>query len=87
MLIPLSQSLHRLKTADLLSFVSLQFALSSGAASGLGLSESEAPAVFAAGESLLGADPDRKAEVIRGFLSGEGEFQSIPCERNFLSSR
>lgn len=46
----------------------------------LGLSEDEAVAVFSAVENLLGADLDKKAEVISGFLSGEGEFQSIPCK-------
>ncbi|KAI0686374.1 hypothetical protein BC835DRAFT_1420472 [Cytidiella melzeri] len=48
-------SLHRLKTADLLSIVSLQGALTSGdsVALAMGLSEGEAYAVFSAVESLL----------------------------------
>lgn len=45
----------------------------------LNLSAIEAYAVISAVESLLGTDPERKAEVIRGFLSGEGEYQGVSC--------
>ncbi|KAI0695550.1 hypothetical protein BC835DRAFT_1414834 [Cytidiella melzeri] len=76
-------SLHRLKTADLLSIVSLQGALTSGdsVALAMGLSEGEAYAVFSAVESLLGNDSEKKAEVIRGFLSGEGNYQGVSYSR------
>ena len=61
----LLQSLHRLKTADLLSFVTLHSALASGAATSLELSEVEAAVVYASvapfcaeevgeGEAVLG---------------------------------
>ena len=78
----MTQSLYRLKTSDLLSFITLHSALSTGspAALALGLSESEALAVFSAVEALLGTDADRKAEVIRGFFAGEGEWNSVPCK-------
>ncbi|KAI0087950.1 hypothetical protein BDY19DRAFT_201224 [Irpex rosettiformis] len=76
-------SLHRLRTADLFSLVTLHTGLTNGnpAALTLNLSETEAYAVFSTVESLLGTDSEKKAEVIRGFLSGEGEYQSVPYAR------
>lgn len=77
----IEQSLHRLKTADLLSLITLHAGLTNGnpAALVLNLSAIEAYSVISAVESLLGTDPERKAEVIRGFLSGEGEHQGVSC--------
>lgn len=40
----------------------------------------EGTAIFAAAESLLGEDDEVKRAVLNGFLSGEGEFESIPCK-------
>ncbi|KIP06605.1 hypothetical protein PHLGIDRAFT_451136 [Phlebiopsis gigantea 11061_1 CR5-6] len=76
-------NIHLRKTADLLSFITLHSALSTGnpAAAALALGDRETSAVFSAVETLLGADAERKDEVANGFLSGEGTFQDIPYSR------
>lgn len=37
-------------------------------------------AVLSAVESLLGADSEAKTSVVKGLLTGEGEWQGVPCE-------
>lgn len=70
-----------MKTADLLSFITLHSALTAGnpSALALGLSDSEVIAVFSAVEALLGPDSDEKTNIIRGFFAGEGEWNGVPC--------
>ena len=58
-------------------------ALTSGtpAAVALNLLENEAMAIFSAVETLLGVDSESKSAVVKGLLTGEGEWQGVPCER------
>lgn len=65
------------KTSDLLNVLRLRSPL---AAAGVD-SIPEGTAIFAAAESLLGEDDEVKRAVLNGFLSGEGEFESIPYTR------
>ena len=66
--------------ADILTFVTLQASLSAGhpSALALALSESEVIAIFSAVEALLG-DEEKKAELVQGFFSSEGEWSGVPC--------
>lgn len=74
---------HLQKTADLLSIVQLHSALVNGApaAVALNLLDAEAMAVLSAVESLLGADSEAKTSVVKGLLTGEGEWQGVPYTR------
>jgi hypothetical protein len=62
-----------------LHFIRLHSSLSAGhsTVSSLGLGESEIPIILAAAEQLLGEESEIRQELIRGLLSGEGEFQGI----------
>ncbi|THH30929.1 hypothetical protein EUX98_g3250 [Antrodiella citrinella] len=74
---------HHIKTRDLLTFFRLHSALTAAhpSATGLGLSESEGLAVYSVTETLLGEDADSKTEVVRSFISGEGEIQGVSYSR------
>jgi hypothetical protein len=39
----------------------------------------EGATIFAATDILLGEDDEAKHGVLKGFLSGTGEFESTPC--------
>lgn len=45
--------------------------------SSLGIEDSEIPIILAAAEQLLGEESEVRQELIRGLLSGEGEFQGV----------
>jgi hypothetical protein len=67
------------KVSRLLHFLRLQDSLSSRhpSVSPLGLEDSEISVVLAAAERLLGEESEVRQLLIRGILSGDGEFQGI----------
>ncbi|KAH9045101.1 hypothetical protein EDB84DRAFT_1674410 [Lactarius hengduanensis] len=71
------------KVSRLLHFLRLHASLSSRhpSVSPLGLGDSEIPVVLAAAERLLGEESEVRRLLIRGLLSGEGEFQGISHSR------
>jgi hypothetical protein len=48
--------------------------------SSLGIEESEIPIILAAAEQLLGEESEVRHELVRGLLSGEGEFEGVSRE-------
>lgn len=64
------------KAFDLLNFLRLRSLFAAG---GVELIP-EGDAVFAATDILLGEDDEAKRTVLNGFLSREGEFESVPCK-------
>lgn len=71
------------KVSQLLHFLRLHATLSSRHPSGspFGLDDSEISIVLAAAERLLGEESEARRVLIRGLLSGEGEFQGISHSR------
>jgi len=71
------------KVSRLLHFLRLQDSLSSRhpSVSPLGLEDSEISVVLAAAERLLGEESEVRQLLIRGILSGDGEFQGISHSR------
>jgi hypothetical protein len=67
------------KVSRLLHFLRLHSSLSSRhpSVSPLGLDDSEISVVLAAAEQLLGEESEVRQLLIRGILSGEGEFEGI----------
>ena len=45
--------------------------------SALGIEDPEIPIILTAAEQLLGEESEVRRELIRGLLSGEGEFQGV----------
>lgn len=43
------------------------------------LQDSDSPGVYHAVDALLGEDSDMRAAVIRGFITGHGDFEGFPC--------
>lgn len=78
----LLQQTHHRKAANLLTLFRLHSALSSGHPSvlSLGLNESEGLAVYSATETLLGDDLDSKIDVVKSYISEEGEIHGVPCK-------
>jgi hypothetical protein len=76
LLIFLFQRVITNKTSDLLTILRLRSLI---AAAGVD-SVPEGAAIFAAAEILLGEDEEAKLVVLNGFLTGEGEFESVPCK-------
>jgi hypothetical protein len=64
------------KASDLLTVFRLRSLLANAGVDSI----PEGTAVFAATDILLGEDGEAKAAVLNGFLSGEGEFESVPCK-------
>jgi hypothetical protein len=52
----------------------------------LGIEDSEVPIILAAAEQLLGEESEVRRELVRGLLSGEGEFQGMSRGCIFLNS-
>jgi hypothetical protein len=48
--------------------------------SSLGIEDSEVPIILAAAEQLLGEESEVRQELVRGILSGEGEFEGVSRE-------
>ncbi|KII92352.1 hypothetical protein PLICRDRAFT_37119 [Plicaturopsis crispa FD-325 SS-3] len=71
------------KTSNLLSFLRVHSALINGHPSilSLSLSESEATAIVAVTDILLGEEEESKTGVVTGFFTGEGEIHGIPYTR------
>ncbi|KAH9176654.1 hypothetical protein EDB89DRAFT_1939183 [Lactarius sanguifluus] len=71
------------KVSRLLHFLRLHASLSSRhpSVSPLGLGDSEVAVVLAAAERLLGEESEVRRLLIRGLLTGEGEFQGISHSR------
>jgi hypothetical protein len=80
------QSLTFDKVSRLLHFLRLHASLSSRhpSVSPLGLDDSEIEVVLAAAERLLGEESEIRQVLIRGILSGEGEFEGISRESSGL---
>ncbi|KAH9057325.1 hypothetical protein EDB87DRAFT_1631967 [Lactarius vividus] len=76
-----SQAFDRI--SRLLHFLRLHASLSArhSSISPLGLGDSEIPIILAAAERLLGEESDVRRLLIRGLLTGEGEFQGVPHSR------
>ena len=74
------------RVSRLLHFLRLHASLSSRhpSVSPLGLGDSEIQVVLAAAERLLGEESEIRRELIRGLLSGEGEFEGISRGFNCL---
>ncbi|KAI9461220.1 hypothetical protein BJY52DRAFT_1117162 [Lactarius psammicola] len=71
------------KVSQLLHFLRLHASISSRhpSVSPLGLGDSEISVLLAAAEQLLGEESEVRRVLIRGLLSGEGEFQGISHSR------
>ncbi|KAI0305520.1 hypothetical protein B0F90DRAFT_1698692 [Multifurca ochricompacta] len=71
------------KISRLLHFIRLHTSLAARhpSVSSLSLEDSEIPVILAAAEQLLGEESEVRQELIRGLLSGEGEFQGISHSR------
>jgi hypothetical protein len=67
------------RISRLLHFIRLQSPISArhSTVSSLGIEDSEIPIILAAAEQLLGEESEVRQELIRGLLSGEGEFQGV----------
>ncbi|KAI0949462.1 hypothetical protein AcW1_009068 [Taiwanofungus camphoratus] len=78
-----AETSHRRKTSDLLSFLRLHSLLSTNhpVIPSLNLNESEGIAIYAVTETLLGEESESKADVVQGFLTGEGELHGVPYTR------
>jgi hypothetical protein len=50
----------------------------------LGIEDSEIPIILAAAEQVLGEESEARQELVRGLLSGEGEFQGVSRESSYL---
>ena len=70
------------KTTELFTFFQLQHALANGTVEAhvLNVQENEAVAIFSAVEGLLSSDLELRLGVVKGLLSGEGEWQGVPCQ-------
>jgi hypothetical protein len=71
------QATYTAKVSDLLSFLRLHADLSAGRFDGL--DEPTVAAVTGLGEALLGSEGESKEAGVRGFLSGDGQFQDVTC--------
>lgn len=67
------------KISRLLHFIRMQPSISARhpSISSLGIEDSEIPIILTAAEQLLGEESEVRQELIRGLLSGEGEFQGV----------
>jgi len=67
----------------LLHFIRLHSSLSGrhSSVSSLGIEDPEIPIILAAAEQLLGDESEIRHELVRGLLSGEGEFQGVSHSR------
>jgi len=76
-----SQAYDRI--SRLLHFIRLHSSLSAQhpSLSSLDIEDSEIPIILAATEQLLGEESEARQELIRGLLSGEGDFQGISHSR------
>ncbi|OCH93110.1 hypothetical protein OBBRIDRAFT_790581 [Obba rivulosa] len=81
--VAVAQAAHESRTSELLSFLQLHNALSSGhpVALSLNLSESESVAIHAGTNALLGEDVESKSQVLHGFFSGGGDLHDVPYSR------
>lgn len=81
-----SQAYDRI--SRLLHFIRLHSSLSAQhpSLSSLDIEDSEIPIILAAAEQLLGEESEVRQELIRGLLSGEGDFQGV-SRGSFPSTR
>ncbi|KAF5348723.1 hypothetical protein D9758_006791 [Tetrapyrgos nigripes] len=68
---------------ELLSFLRLRSIIASGEAdpSSFGINQNEVEAVFSITDILAGTDDENKENLVNGFLSGEGVYESVPYSR------
>jgi len=71
------------KASRLLHFIRLHSSLSARhpSVSSLGIEDPEIPIILAAAEQLLGEESEIRHELVRGLLSGDGEFQGVSHSR------
>ncbi|KAI0041002.1 hypothetical protein FA95DRAFT_1683471 [Auriscalpium vulgare] len=69
------------RVSVLLSLIRLHSLLAAGHPSASSVTGEDHSAIFDAVQLLLGEENESKLELIRGLLSGEGEFQGIPHSR------
>lgn len=78
----ISQASREARVSELLSFLRLPTLLSAThpSTSALELDELENGTIFTTAEILLGDETDHRQTVMSGFLTGEGDYQGVPCK-------
>ena len=64
---------------SLLSYLRLNQLRSSGQAVAIELAESEHHIIVATSDILLGDETEHKQTVLSGFLTGQGNYDGVPC--------
>ena len=74
-----TQHQYAARTSDLLSYLRLNQLRSSGQAVAIELEESEHDIIVATCNLLLGDETEHKQSVLSGFLTGQGDYDGVPC--------